>query len=478
MQPGREALRHDAASLYHFVDSICAGCDERCEFPAYLDPSLRFFKYVRELGDATKEYLDDFANHAPKDPRLYKVYRDKLYLLSSSWTALHKYIRPAVDADTLNIPSPLIDFLMRRFRSIPGFDTAAFTVFHLQQLNYLQIRASFVRSVAKKLQSLIPGAPEFPPGLGMIGIPYSQSDSVYLNSLIPHEMGHFAFQERQKFKELSPEIEKCLRSVLGASFNKMNPEYKAWCSDRLASWAEEIFCDLFAVWLVGPCYTLAYIELFGVTAILDPGIASGCALTQDVCEFSTSHPADLFRLKQHVTLLQRLGYEKKGVKFSWWAEVSSIDSHYIEVLKAAEATSEKDFLSSSDQSWHPHYNETREAFFLIIPIVAGMVTDVMHGLNSGLRGFRKFHASVEEYLRNGIVPSTVLLGSHLCNPDPVTILNASYKFYLESLDSLMEGIADQDPSKTRDRNRWIKRLELWTIKAMEDHKLLSGQRKE
>lgn len=103
---------------------------------------------------------------------------------------------------------------------------------------------------------------------------------------------------------------------------------------------------------------------------------------------------------------------------------------------------------------------------------------VMHGLNSGLRGFTKFHASVEEYLRNGIVPSTVLLGSHPCNPDPVTVLNASYKFYLESLDSLMERIAEQDPSRTRDRNRWIKRLELWTIKAMEDHKLLSGQRKE
>jgi hypothetical protein len=29
-----------------------------------------------------------------------------------------------------------------------------------------------------------------------------------------------------------------------------------WSRDRLLSWSEELFCDLFAIWLVGPATLL------------------------------------------------------------------------------------------------------------------------------------------------------------------------------------------------------------------------------
>jgi len=54
MQLDVETLQRDAAALFSFVDSICIHCYQDSESPAYLNPSIEFFKYIRELGDATK----------------------------------------------------------------------------------------------------------------------------------------------------------------------------------------------------------------------------------------------------------------------------------------------------------------------------------------------------------------------------------------------------------------------------------------
>jgi hypothetical protein len=67
VQLGVETLRADAAALFSFVDSICQFSVDR-DSPAYLDPSKEFFKYVRDLGDATKAYLNVFSEKAPRDP--------------------------------------------------------------------------------------------------------------------------------------------------------------------------------------------------------------------------------------------------------------------------------------------------------------------------------------------------------------------------------------------------------------------------
>ena len=56
VQLGVETLKRDAAALFSFVDSICQFCVDR-DSPAYLKPSEDFFKYIRDLGDATKAYL-------------------------------------------------------------------------------------------------------------------------------------------------------------------------------------------------------------------------------------------------------------------------------------------------------------------------------------------------------------------------------------------------------------------------------------
>src|SRR5579862_7227473 len=172
-QLGAETLRVDAAALFSFVDSVCQFCVDR-DSPAYLNPSKEFFQYIRGLGDATKAYLNTFSEKAPRDLRLYQGYRQKLETIRSAWFEFHQFIKPAIDADTLGMPYPLVEALTRRLNQVKELEKTRFVLFHLDEVNYLQIRVSEVKKTADRLSVIIPDAKPFPPNLGMIGIPYSQ----------------------------------------------------------------------------------------------------------------------------------------------------------------------------------------------------------------------------------------------------------------------------------------------------------------
>lgn len=187
------SVRHDAAVLYRFIDSVCALAEERSS-SVYVPASDEFFEYIRDLGRKTKAYLEEFPKNLPTDDFLKLIYRQKLTALNDGWAELHQFVRPATDADTLNTPFSLLLAFYRKIHKITGFENARFTVFHIDEVNYLQVRASWFRELAQKLGSQIPNPPTFPQGLGLIGIPYSQSSAVFLNALVPHEMGHFVFQ--------------------------------------------------------------------------------------------------------------------------------------------------------------------------------------------------------------------------------------------------------------------------------------------
>jgi hypothetical protein len=462
-----ETLQRDAAALFSFIDSVCLHCPERVEAPAYLSPSVTFFMYIRRLGDATKAFLNAFPGGAPSDQKLYQFYRQKLETIRSGWFEFHQFIKPAVDADTLNVPYALVESLTTRLNGITEFKKTKFVVFHFHEVNYLQVRSSEIKKTANRLASLIPESPDFPADLGMIGIPYSQSSSLYLNCLIAHEIGHYVFQNLELKQKLLPHVGQSLKQSLGAQFASAGTEYLDWSRDRLLSWSEELFCDLFALWLVGPCYALAYVELFGLTTMLDPGAAAGYVLTPESYTFSRSHPADLFRLKQHVELL-------KG-NLGWWKDVDIIKSHYLEVLRIASVTDDSVFDFPTGELDQGHANGTLRAFFGLVTNVANLLGGIVVTLDSGVAGYQKFREHIEEYLQNAVVPSTVFLDDDQWYPDTVALLNASMKFYLESLESLMNRIKDQKTSLAGHRSKWIRRVEALTAKAIEDHALLVGE---
>jgi hypothetical protein len=461
-----DEVRHDTVSLYRFISSVCAACDQREGGRSYPPPSDSFLGYIRQLGNCTKLYLETFPSSVPSGPS-YNFHRQKLWTLRSSWFELHQFVKPTADAHTLSLPAPLIEGLLRRFRQLPGFANTCFAVFHIEKLNYLQVIASGIRGIAQEIASVIPNAPPFPPDLGLIGIPYSQASSAFLNCLIPHEMGHFAYGEKSIGTALAGGIAGSLNKAFAGS-SPLDPRDMALLMDWLESWAEEIFCDLFAIWLIGPCYCYAFVEIFDLANVLDSTNGLNASGATAYLEFQQMHPANLFRIKQHVTLLKKL---------DWWSQIDLTKSHHYKVLDLSQSVSDSKFTFSRGKFLGA---QALQAFFEVLPLIEQQLYTVMSGLDPGLVEYKKLFSVVQEYFKNGIVPSTVPDPDNSARvfPSPLTVLNAAYAFNLESLNTLISGIERQDPLSIRDRQKWTEKLEAWTLKAIEDYGLLTRQERD
>jgi hypothetical protein len=93
------------------------------------------------------------------------------------------------------------------------------------------------------------GGTQYPAGLGHIQIPYSQADGLFLNTILAHEMGHFIYQEYA-----SHDVEVAIDTALGAmekETGELNEGTAALCEELVSNWVQEVFCDLFAICLIG-----------------------------------------------------------------------------------------------------------------------------------------------------------------------------------------------------------------------------------
>jgi hypothetical protein len=418
------------------------------------------------LGKTTKDHLASFPDKLPANPRDYKIYRQELVTLRSAWFELHKRVKPSADADMLRLPAPLICALLRRLKSIPEYRDIELAVFHTERLNYLQVIATNIREIARSIAFLIPGSKPFPPKLGLVGIPYSQAESLFLNCLIAHELGHFIFGEKQLKNVFEPHIQKALDAAFKAVAVPLTPQERKWIPTIVTDWVEELFCDLFAVLLVGPCYTYAFIELFDLCNLLDADGRLDPSAAATKYEFSDSHPALLFRLQQQAKMLEKIG---------WWADMSGSSSHYIGVLRNSEGAKPTDFTFPR----FPKIQSNAVATALALSDVVSLeVEKALSPLDSGVSEYNRLKKVVTEYLRHGVVPSTVPdpdTGAS-AHPNPVTTLNVAYRLYLDEFAQLIGSIEKQNPNSIHDRNKWIKKLEMWTLKAVDDHELLERHR--
>jgi hypothetical protein len=240
---------------------------------------------------------------------------------------LHAFVKPVVDADTLRLPTALIQGLINRFRELPNCKDVDFVVYHTDEFNYFNVKLGVLKPEANKIASMV-GGPPFPEKLGLTGIPYSQSRALFANCLIPHEMGHYIFGEATLGRKFRHQIEQSLISQLG---NSLTIDKRVQIIDILAFWIEELFCDSFAVRLVGFCFSLAFVELFDVSTSLDE---NGQYTNSPGDTDFEKYPPDLFRLRQLVTLLETDG---------WWTSIRGLESHYVKTLIAAKALRDEDF---------------------------------------------------------------------------------------------------------------------------------------
>jgi dCTP deaminase len=458
--PGlRDQVQHDAASLHGFVGSISDKCEILNRAVIYPESSERFFTYISQLAGATKRYLQESLDSSRSPGELLSL-RDEIATLRSSWRFMHQFVKPVLDADTLKLPVCLLDGLKARFRQITQFSDTDFVFYHSAQLNYFNVKLGVFKPPADQIANLV-GGQTFPKQLGLIGIPYSQSASLFVNCLIPHEMGHYAFGELQLGRKFRSDIEGKLIARLGAS---LKADDRAKLTETMAFWVEELFCDIFAVRLVGFCFSLAFVELFDTATVLDePGrferTRAGIQLF-----FNDQYPPDLFRLRLQASLLKADG---------WWPRLQETagSTHYFETLAAAESLNDNDFIFPRTSI---NTDDVRAVFAEILPTVVDELDAVAGQIPRGAEMLELTGDLVEEYLEKGIVPSTLVPheGPGLRFPTTVALLNASYRFYVKSLGRLVAQIDRANVNRAGDSSVWAKQVEMWAAKAIEDVALI------
>jgi hypothetical protein len=267
-------------------------------------------------------------------------------------------------------------------------------------------------------------------------------------------MGHFAFEKLQMRSRFSPEVVASVETQLGSDLATILPDDVSWIIGTVLNWLEELFCDLFAIWLIGPCFSFSYIELFDLGYVLPPA-PGGNAL-----QFYDEHPADVLRLQQHRIMLEHLG---------WWNGFSTISSQHILLLNQCSSLKKNDFEIVGPRL-PPIKDAARDTFFDVIPVVHSEVHSLFSKIDSGVREFNELAGVVEQYLWRGVVPSSVFHENRLLlmHPSATTLLNAAARVHISSMDELLERVADADPLLPKDRAHWTSRLELWTMKALED----------
>jgi hypothetical protein len=414
-----------------------------------------FLKYVEDLGSSTDQFLQDLAAATP-DPSMADVDRQSLPTIRDFWRDIHEFVKPSRDADTLHSPVALIEQLEDRLSRIPALQGCKLLICHTPELNYIQFPRSSRRVRAEHYAAIVPGSPPFPDKLALIAMPYSQDESLFSNIIICHEMGHFVFEELKLEDDLSPHIE----ASLGKHFPTESEPNLSWCRERLWNWAEEIYCDRFAIGLIGPAYSFSYVEFFDVI---------GVEGNDGVNEFVDTHPSDSCRFYQHAEQLEDAG---------WWPLLDRDGKAYAETIRRLHAVPMGDYVFNSDEK--PQLAPlVLKAFLDVFPHIGSLVKKSFQGREARFDGHTAFPCvdAIQRYLSWGIVPSTIIHRQQEFVPDAVLLINAAYLFYLEGVPQLIGRIkanSEENLNAVSQRGKWGRRVEQWTLKALEDLRLPIG----
>src|ERR1700678_1866121 len=137
-----DAVLQEAAHLHSFIESVIILCsDLREDYPVFAPASERFFAYVLELGKQTQQYLEVFPAFYAKsiDERSARSKLQKLFSQKEAWERLHAFVKPALDADSLHLPSSLITAFEDIVNSVDEWHEYKFILFQSSEANYFLI---------------------------------------------------------------------------------------------------------------------------------------------------------------------------------------------------------------------------------------------------------------------------------------------------------------------------------------------------
>ena len=261
-------LLHDVTVLYRFVDFMDDYCKSQERSQTYADASGAFFKYVKSLATGIKDELPHQVQLAKRFPARLPNIRFRMWTLKRYLRLLHALVKPAADAHVLTIPAPLIDLASDQLKTVEGMRKSRIVVLLASELMYSQWPHSQIKVQARLVEDFIPGA-IFPSKLGFIELPYSQGPSFFANLAIYHEIGHFVYEELSAsapaipaFVQLKSSMSKSLKSALGT--RSRDTQTLTFTLKIFENWTQEIFCDLFAIRLIGLAFSVSLIEMLGM----------------------------------------------------------------------------------------------------------------------------------------------------------------------------------------------------------------------
>jgi|SRR5580658_7101064 hypothetical protein len=468
MPTGLVDVLHDASVLHRFVDFIGEYCRQQTRSQTYVGSAAVFFRYVEQLAAGIQDELRREIERATKrTPRLatlrrnMRTYRGYLRLL-------HALIKPAADAHSLTIPGPLVDLASQQLQKVAGMANSRLLILLTPEFMYFQRPHTDIKSQAREIEGFIPSA-SFPPKLGFIEIPYSQGPSFFTNLAIYHEIGHFVYEElshrnpsHRAFKALASAKERCLNKAFSPRASKVpagtrnagqtgsNRQAFALAEKILENWTQEIFCDLFALRLIGPAFSFALIEMIGML---------GVSRTQCVT-FNTDHPAPACRFAEHVKLLR---------DDEWWKEIEDLQAEqrqFLQELANIPIGRYEFFMDDSRRGPRRLLN----AFVTdLAPAIKDLVCQLTTRAVPSVERFRRVRHDIQKAFRAGVVPLTDTPDRR----DPVCIINAAFCFYLTAVTEVVKRF--EEPGHENDvalHSKWKNRVEMWTMKAIEDSQVM------
>jgi len=451
MSAGLADLLHDAAVLHRFVDFIEEYCKEQERSQTYADASGLFFQYVEKLAAGVKQELGKEIERATRFPKRLPLLRSNIWTLKNYLRLLHALIKPAADAHTLTIPAPLVDLASQQLQRVERMKNSSIVILLTSELMYFQRPHTDIKDQARIVESFIPKA-SFPPKLGFIELPYSQGPSFFTNLAIYHEIGHFVYEELSNSDPLHPDMA-ALKSAVVRSVRKAlgngakDPEAFAIAVRIIENWIQEIFCDLFAIRLVGPAFSFAFVEILGMLGFLSQNAT---------LKFNPTHPAAACRFAEHVNLLR---------DDLWWNAIANVDADQKKLLERLAKLPRSSYKFYLDEKTLGPQRLVQVFLDVVVPAIRKLVRQVTPENATAVKRFENARSSIEDCLRVGVVPHTPTAGA----PDPVSVINSAFCFYLTSLPKVVkqfEGVKAENDVAVH--SLWTRRLEMWTMKAIED----------
>lgn len=471
MQEARKRIESEGFSILKLCHDVKNFVDSGRMGRTYLRETEEFLDYIVNSMDAVASSVRyDLEGHI-SDELVEAKLRD-FGEIKKALVWVYAFAKQTIDADSLSIPFSLATFVNHVAEQIQKPSDAKIVVLGSPDLMYYKWNLGELRDLSANISERIKDFPILPNEIGLLLFPYCAAREVLVNCDLFHEMGHYIYETTDLKTEVHSDIVTCLVKFIKVQLMEniktsrfVARELYNYVRDLLLRWVEEIFADILAIRVLGPAFHFAYLEL---QQVLPVAIASDADVGTEN-DFTATHPADNFRFKLHAKWLRKCGWCEEVEKYAsevqaYLEKCEKLEINAFEInchLPIPELSGQKDLI----HKWMLNQVER------LVETVEACVSKKLENVCEPFYDYKRSAAGVMTCLEHGVVPSTVYLEGGKIYPNPTTLLNAGFFFFLGGMQGLIERTKSEANPIDR-RLHYEKRLNEWLAKAIDDWQIL------